>query len=60
MALLPCPECQKQVSDQASACPSCGLPLGRKALRRRLAVLGGVVVLALAAGGLFAALRPPD
>jgi uncharacterized membrane protein YvbJ len=27
MALLNCPECSKQVSDQAAACPSCGYPL---------------------------------
>ena len=24
MALIDCPECSKQVSDKASACPSCG------------------------------------
>ncbi len=27
MALITCPECDKQVSDQAKECPHCGLPL---------------------------------
>ncbi len=27
MALIACPECQKQISDQATACPQCGYPL---------------------------------
>ncbi len=27
MALIVCPECGKQVSDQAASCPSCGHPL---------------------------------
>lgn len=27
MALHPCPECQKDVSDKAPACPHCGMPL---------------------------------
>lgn len=27
MALITCPECGKQVSDRAAACPSCGCPL---------------------------------
>lgn len=27
MALVTCPECKKQVSDQAAACPGCGRPL---------------------------------
>lgn len=28
MALINCPECGKQVSDRAPACPHCGMPLG--------------------------------
>ena len=24
MALIPCPECQKQISDTAESCPNCG------------------------------------
>jgi hypothetical protein len=27
MALIRCPECQREVSDKASACPGCGYPL---------------------------------
>lgn len=27
MALIVCPECQKEVSDQAAACPACGYPI---------------------------------
>lgn len=27
MAMIPCPECQRQVSDQAPSCPGCGHPL---------------------------------
>lgn len=30
MALIPCPECKKEISDQAEACPNCGFPLNRK------------------------------
>jgi hypothetical protein len=29
MALIHCPECQKEISDQASACPHCGHPMKR-------------------------------
>ena len=27
MALITCPECSKEISDQAAFCPSCGVPL---------------------------------
>ena len=27
MALISCPECGKQVSDRAPACPNCGCPI---------------------------------
>lgn len=27
MALIECPECGKDVSDQATACPSCAYPI---------------------------------
>lgn len=27
MALIPCPECKREISDQAEACPGCGMPL---------------------------------
>lgn len=31
MALMRCPECGREVSSQAPACPSCGYPLQAKA-----------------------------
>lgn len=30
MALIKCPECGKEVSDQAESCPNCGCPIFRK------------------------------
>ena len=27
MSLIPCPECQKEISDKAPACPHCGNPM---------------------------------
>ena len=30
MALISCPECSHEVSDQATACPNCGFPLRTK------------------------------
>lgn len=30
MPLISCPECNKEVSDQATSCPGCGYPLVRK------------------------------
>ena len=30
MALITCPECSREVSDQAAACPHCGYPLRTK------------------------------
>lgn len=31
MALIMCPECQKEISDQAAACPYCGFPIAKQA-----------------------------
>ena len=28
MALINCPECKRQISDKAPACPQCGCPIG--------------------------------
>lgn len=34
MALIKCPECGKQISDQAESCPNCGYPIhGSKDLK---------------------------
>ena len=27
MAIIKCPECGKEISDKASACPNCGCPI---------------------------------
>ena len=32
MALINCPECSKSISDQSTACPSCGFPTARVVL----------------------------
>ncbi len=50
MALIKCPECQREVSDKAPICPGCGYPLivGR---RRGLGGLGDLVRSGMAAGG---------
>lgn len=42
--LIPCPECERQVSDRAKACPECGFPIGehlaeQRELARRQALL---------------------
>jgi hypothetical protein len=61
MALFPCPECQKDVSDKAPACPHCGVPLPPGRRRQRFSMLAGAVVIAgLAGTGLFFSLRRPD
>ena len=50
MALISCPECNKEVSTSAASCPSCGYPLqGKpaelqfKAFRKRV-LTGGFIV----------------
>ena len=30
MALIKCPECGKEISDKATACPNCGYPIDGK------------------------------
>ena len=36
MALIKCPECNKEVSDYAEACPHCGYPLKKKPVTSNL------------------------
>lgn len=36
MALITCPECGKQISDQAASCPNCGKPLKSKMVEQHL------------------------
>lgn len=35
MALISCPECRRDVSDKAPACPHCGYPVGGQARPQR-------------------------
>jgi hypothetical protein len=58
MALFPCPECQKDVSDKARACPHCGTPTrSTRTRRKRLSVALGAVLVALVATGLVMRFR---
>lgn len=56
MPLLPCPECGKEISTNAAACPNCGAPrkMAKKAkagwpLWRWLVCLCGIAILAVSA-----------
>ena len=40
MTLIPCPECDKQVSDRARSCPHCGFPVAEE-IGRALAEVTG-------------------
>jgi uncharacterized membrane protein YvbJ len=51
MALIPCPECQHQVSTQAAACPQCGYPISEKSGISRFAQSDTGAKVAIAAGG---------
>ncbi|MEI6569652.1 MAG: PH domain-containing protein [Verrucomicrobiota bacterium] len=51
MALIDCPECGKQVSNLARACPQCGYPVAEKSG-------GGAAVSEGGAGDLLAEVRP--
>lgn len=51
MALIPCPECQRQVSTQAVACPQCGHPIAGKSELGRFAQSDAGSKAVLAAGG---------
>lgn len=33
MALIKCPECRKEISDKATACPNCGVPIANKKVK---------------------------
>jgi uncharacterized paraquat-inducible protein A len=54
MALIKCPECKAQVSNQAASCPKCGFELKQQGAADQVAssfvmllkvILGGVAVL---------------
>lgn len=55
MALIECPECKKQISDQAAACPGCGArppkqPKSYAWLWTLLIMFGGFVLYSVARG----------
>ncbi len=41
MALIKCPECQKEISEDAPQCPNCGKPNNKVRHRNRSNVQGG-------------------
>lgn len=47
MALINCPECNKEISDQVSNCPNCGYPLKKKDTKtgKKVIVLVSIIVL---------------
>jgi|GEM_PF-2245322 len=49
MALVPCRECGKEVSDQADACPYCGIKTPSKKKRKIKLIITALVVLVLVA-----------
>lgn len=62
MVLINCPECGKQISDQAKACPNCGFKIKRKMTQeekkkvlKTCGIIFGIVVLlaGLGVGGFF-------
>ena len=36
MALIKCPECRKEISDKARACPNCGYPVNEEKKEKRI------------------------
>lgn len=56
MALIQCPECGKEISDVAKACPNCGHPMQSAKIRdgkrkkgeyKKLAIVGGIIAVAV-------------
>ena len=53
MALITCPDCNSECSDQAPACPKCGRPLaGQKSVMTKNLGFGGFVYALIIIGGL--------
>jgi uncharacterized membrane protein YvbJ len=52
MALINCPDCGSDVSDQAAACPKCARPINKQATietpRTNRSVAGGVAIVSIA------------
>ena len=47
MALVPCRECGKEVSDQAKTCPYCGIKTPSKQRRQKRMIITTIIILAL-------------
>src|SRR5437867_1719805 len=45
MALITCKECGRQISSQASSCPSCGAPAARRGGASRPMLIIGIIAL---------------
>lgn len=54
MALMKCPECTREVSDKATACPGCGHPIA-SSTRNERAIHGGNAADIAKTGGKVAA-----
>ncbi|MCG2726166.1 MAG: zinc ribbon domain-containing protein [Elusimicrobia bacterium] len=53
MAVIKCPECKKEISEQATNCPNCGYPLGKEKAKRQASkgLSDCLIVLFLMIGG---------
>lgn len=65
MALIKCPECEKEVSDKAPACPHCGAPINQAKEKLKKAKkepkqygCGTLIVLAVVGFIIYAAVTP--
>ena len=38
MALIKCPECEREISDKAEACPHCGCPTAKNVKQKQLSI----------------------
>lgn len=59
MALIKCPECEKEISDKAVSCPNCGYPMKPqkdKIVQKTVVKRGGCLTTLLLAAFLVAAL----
>ena len=54
MSMIKCPECGKEISDSAKACPNCGHPMKQKKSKLIfvIAVIMGIIALVVLASGI--------
>jgi hypothetical protein len=53
MALVTCPDCKTEVSDQAATCPKCARPVGAPAKKDSPFIFPGLVAAVVGAGLYF-------